>query len=160
MSAHFNPLDDVFSCNPHNLDKFFIGADRIFRTLSTANDMAAKTLPGYPPYNIVKIDDNKYAIEMAVAGFGKNNIDIEMADGVLTIKGNIQFDSDRIGPQYVHKGIAERDFVRKFSLADSVVVKNAELINGMLQVWLENIIPEEKKPKKIPIGGDFDGGSL
>jgi len=90
---------------------------------------------------------------MAVAGFGKQNIDIEMANNTLTIKGGLNLDQlDPATPMtYIYKGIADRSFTRKFTVADTVEVKNAELVNGMLKLWLENIIPEEKKPKKIDI---------
>lgn len=150
--------NDVFSFTTNDLakfDKYFIGADKMFQTLSKASEAALKGVPGYPPYNIVKVDDNKYFIELAVAGFGKQNIDIEIANNTLTIKGGLTLDqhlADDANPvSYIYKGIADRAFTRKFTLADTVEVKNAELINGMLKLWLENIIPEEKKPKKIDI---------
>jgi molecular chaperone IbpA len=123
--------------------------------LAKAHEAYAKAIPGYPPYNIVKTDENKYCIEMAVAGFGKNNLDIEVANGTLTIKGGWSMDdmaNETVNPtSYIYKGIADRAFTRKFTLADTVEVKNAELINGMLKLWLENIIPDHKKPKKVDI---------
>ena len=149
--------NDIFSFNPASFDKFFVGADKVFQSLTKANESALKGIPGYPPYNIAKVDENKYVIEMAVAGFGKQNIDIEIANNVLTIKGGLTLD-DQIEPgtnpmayNYIYKGIADRAFTRKFAVADTVEVKNAELFNGMLKLWLENIIPEEKKPKKIEV---------
>jgi molecular chaperone IbpA len=146
--------NDVFSFNTTNFDKFFVGADKMIKTLAQAHDAYSKGIPGYPPYNIVKVDDNKYVIEIAVAGFGKQNIDIEMTNNVLTVKGGMNLDD--IDPAtnpvtYIYKGIADRMFTRKFTLADTVEVKNAELVNGMLKLWLENIIIDEKKPKKIKI---------
>jgi molecular chaperone IbpA len=147
--------NDIFSFNTSNFDKFFVGADKILENLSKAHEAAAKAIPGYPPYNIVKVDDNKYVIEMAVAGFGKNNLEIELANSVLTVKGGLTVDdmaNETVNPvSYIYKGIADRAFTRKFTLADSVEIKNAELVNGMLKLWLENIIPESKKPKKIDI---------
>lgn len=146
--------NDVFSFNGFPaFNKSLIGADKIFQTLSKVHEEVAKGIPGYPPYNIIKVDENKYALEMAVAGFGKQNIDIELANNTLTIKGGLNLDQlDPATPMtYIYKGIADRSFTRKFSVADTVEVKNAELINGMLKVWLENIIPEDKKPKKIDI---------
>lgn len=147
--------NDVFSFNglPNNFSKMFIGADKMFQTLSRVQEETLKGIPGYPPYNIVKVDDNKYVIEMAVAGFGKQNIDIEIANNTLTVKGGLTLDQldPGVPMQYLYKGIADRSFTRKFTLADTVEVKNAELINGMLKLWLENIIPEEKKPKKVDI---------
>ena len=147
--------NDIFSFNTSNFDKFFVGADKILENLSKAHEAAAKAIPGYPPYNIVKVDDNKYVIEMAVAGFGKNNLEIELANSVLTVKGGLTVNDmaeETVNPvSYIYKGIADRAFTRKFTLADSVEIKNAELVNGMLKLWLENIIPESKKPKKIDI---------
>ena len=147
--------NDIFSFNTSNFDKFFVGADKIIENLAKAHEAAAKAIPGYPPYNIVKVDDNKYVIEMAVAGFGKNNLEIELANSVLTVKGGLTVDDmaqETVNPiSYIYKGIADRAFTRKFTLADSVEIKNAELVNGMLKLWLENMIPESKKPKKIDI---------
>ena len=148
--------NDVFSFNGFpgsNFSKMFIGADKMFQTLTRVQEETLKGIPGYPPYNIVKVDDNKYVIEMAVAGFGKQNIDIEIANNTLTVKGGLTLDQldPGVPMQYLYKGIADRSFTRKFTLADTVEVKNAELINGMLKLWLENIIPEEKKPKKVDI---------
>jgi molecular chaperone IbpA len=148
--------NDVFSFNGfpgNNFSKHFIGADKIFQTLAKAHEDMTKAIPGYPPYNIIKVDENKYALEMAVAGFGKQNIDIELANNTLTIKGGLSLDQlDPTNPgTYIYKGIADRSFTRKFSVADTVEVKNAELINGMLKIWLETIIPDDKKPKKIDI---------
>ena len=150
-------MNDPFTFNHaiSNLDKYFVGADKMIQTLARAHEAATKHIPGYPPYNIAKIDDNKYVIEMAVAGFGKNNLEIEVANSTLTVKGGLNVDDmaqETVNPTtYIYKGIADRAFTRKFSLADTVEVKNAELINGMLKLWLENIIPDDKKPKKINI---------
>lgn len=147
--------NDVFSFKPATFDKYFIGADKMLQALTKSYDYIEKNpWMNYPPYNIVKNDDNNYVIEIAVAGFGKNNIEIEMANNVLTVKGSFEADEDRSGPQYIFKGIADRSFTRQFRLSDTVEVKNAELINGMLKLWLENIIPEHQKPKKIDIKGD------
>jgi len=145
--------NDVFSFNSPSFSKLFIGADKMFQTLGKVHEESLKNLPSYPPYNIVKVDENNYVIELAVAGFGKQNIDIEIANNTLVIKGGLTLDQlDPTTPMtYLYKGIADRAFTRKFTLADTVEVKNAELINGMLKLWLENIIPEEKKPKKVDI---------
>ena len=126
----------------------------MMKKFEEAHETLSKVIPNYPPYNIVKVDDNKYVIELAVAGFGKQNLDIEINDGTLAITGsshlaNMQ-DEDNTNT-YLYKGIADRNFTRKFSIADTVEIKNAELINGMLKIWLENIIPDSKKPKKVDI---------
>ena len=134
-----------------NFDKFYVGFEPMLKRFEEANETLSKVIPNYPPYNIVKVDDNKYVIEMAVAGFGKHNLDLTLENGSLTISGNSTIGEEDSPNQYVYKGIADRAFTRKFSLADTVEIKNAELVNGMLKVWLENIIPESKKPKKIDI---------
>ena len=147
-------MNDIFSFKTADLDKYFVGADKMLRALSTAQDTFSKNIPGYPPYNIVKNDENHYTIELAVAGFGKHNLDIEMANNKLVIKGGIstQEVTNPDNPvEYIWKGIADRVFTRSFTLADTVEVKNAELINGMLKIFLENVVPEEKKPKKVDI---------
>ena len=105
---------------------------------------------GYPPYNIVKIDENNYLIEMAIAGFSKNDIELELIDGELSVKSKkADEDYDDKGMNVIHQGISQRSFVRKFTLSEDVQVKNAEMKDGMLQIKLEKIIPDHKKPKKI-----------
>jgi molecular chaperone IbpA len=132
-----------------NFDRYFVGFEPMLKRFEEANHTLSKVIPNYPPYNIAKVDDNKYVIEMAVAGFGKHNLDLEFQDGTLVISGSTSVDNGE--GEYVYKGIADRAFTRKFSLADTVEIKNAELVNGMLKIWLENIIPDSKKPKKIDI---------
>jgi molecular chaperone IbpA len=133
-----------------SFDKFFVGYEPMLKRFEEAQTTLAKVIPNYPPYNIVKVDENKYVIEMAVAGFGKHNLDLEFQDGTLVISGNSAVGSEEDN-EYLYKGIADRSFTRKFSLADTVEIKGADLVNGMLKVWLENIIPDSKKPKKIDI---------
>lgn len=131
-----------------------VGFDDMFRNLETVTRSVQKGLSSYPPYNIKKVEDNKYVIELAVAGFGKQDLELELKEGVLSVKGRTSLDTalkDGVEQTYLYKGIADRAFTRQFTLADTVEIKNAELINGMLKVWLENIIPESKKPKKIDI---------
>ena len=147
MTKNFDPFG--FS----NVLPSSVGFDRVFRTLEDMTK-AASVAVGYPPYNIKKVDDNKYVVELAVAGFAKQDIELELHENTLTIKGNTSLDTalkDGIDVTYLHKGIADRNFVRKFTLADSVEIQNASLINGMLKIWLEHIIPESKKPVKINI---------
>jgi molecular chaperone IbpA len=135
--------------DPFSFSKSAVGFDDMFKKLSDLSENLPK-IPTYPPYNIKKVDDNKYVIEMAVAGFGRQDLELELQDGILTITGAIKSDE---ATEYLYKGIADRAFTRKFTLADTVEVKNADLINGMLKIWLERFIPEEKKPKKINING-------
>ena len=126
-------------------EPFYVGFDNHFNKLSKIHDEYSKSIPGYPPYNIKKIDENRYVVEMAVAGFAKQDIDITLEDGKLIIKGNTKDDDQN----YLFKGIATRAFTRTFALTDTIEVKNADLVNGMLKVFFEHIIPEHKKPKKI-----------
>lgn len=128
-------------------DPFFVGFDRIFDRVNAASKLT--TAQKYPPYNIVKTDESHYLIELAVAGFGEDDLDIELHDGLLTICGNVQSSTE---DNYVYKGIANRSFERRFTLADTVHVEGVELHQGILTVKLKNVIPEEKKPRKILIG--------
>ena len=132
-----------------DFDKFFVGFDEQFDRMAKLHDDITKNIPNYPPYNIKKTGDNTYVIELAVAGFAKQDIEIELADSKMVIKGNVQ--GDDTNDNFLFKGIAARNFQRVFALDDQVEVKNAEMLNGMLQVFLERIIPEHKKPKKIEV---------
>jgi molecular chaperone IbpA len=131
-----------------DFDKFFVGFDDQFNRLSKIHDDITKNIPNYPPYNIKKTGDNNYTIELAVAGFAKQDIEIEFADDKLIVKGSTSDDADS---DYLFKGIAGRNFTRTFALNDQIEIKGAELFNGMLQIALERIIPEHKKPKKIEV---------
>ena len=133
-----------------DFEKFFVGFDDHIEHLNELANAVTRNSTGYPPYNITKTGDLNYAIELAVAGFDEKDIDIEYAENKLTVKGSIA-PADNI--EFVHRGIANRDFTRTFALNDEVEVKNAELRNGLLTIELERIVPEHKKPKKIAIGG-------
>jgi molecular chaperone IbpA len=133
-----------------DFDKFFVGFDDQFNRLAKMHDDLTKHIPNYPPYNIKKTGENTYSIELAVAGFTKSNIDITIDDDKLIIKGFSQ-DDNEVADKYLFQGIANRAFTRMFALSDQVEVKNAELVNGMLKIALEKIIPEHKKPKKIEV---------
>jgi molecular chaperone IbpA len=132
-----------------DLDKFFVGYDRVFDRLREFHDEATKNIPNYPPYNIKKTEENKYVIEMAVAGFGKQDIEIETEGDKLIIKGNAETDSAETADT-LYQGLALRPFTRAFTLNDQVEVQNAEMINGLLKVTLERLIPESQR-KKIEI---------
>jgi len=136
--------------NTNNFGSHFIGFDDFFDRLKEANGALGK-ITNYPPYNIKKVDDEHYTIEMAVAGFGKSNLDIEFKENELTITGKHESDES----DYIYHGIANRAFTKKFTIADSVVVKDAALVNGILKVALERIVPDEKKPRKINIMDPF-----
>jgi molecular chaperone IbpA len=132
-----------------DFDKFFVGFDEQFARMQKMHDDLTKNIPNYPPYNIVKHDENHYTIELAVAGFGQQDIDIEMDAGKLVVRGNIK--AEEAEDNFLFKGIANRAFTRSFVLNDEVEVKDAEMFNGMLKIFLERLIPETKKPKKIAV---------
>ena len=131
----------------NDLRPFSVGFDNIFDHFNLHLDNTRTV--NYPPYNINKIDDLNYQVEMALAGFGKDDIEIKYSDNQLTIKSVESDDKDE--KDTIHRGISKRQFTRSFTLADDVVVNGAELKDGMLVIDLEKIVPEEKKPKTIKI---------
>ena len=128
------------------LQKFAVGFEDLFREMDKLQLNSTNTT--YPPYNIVSVNENKFQIEVAVAGFAEKDLDITLENGVLTIAGNKEEDEER---SFVHKGIAMRNFTRTFRLATHIEVEGADLKNGLLVVTLKRHIPEELKPKKIAI---------
>lgn len=132
-----------------DFDKVFIGFDDTYNRFAKMHDDIAKSIPNYPPYNIRKTGDNTYSIEIAVAGFAKQDIEIEIEGGKLIVKGNVASQDEQ--DNFLFKGIATRAFTRAFALDDQIEVKDAEIFNGMLKIFLERIIPEHKKPKKIEV---------
>ena len=125
--------------------------DRLFDTVFSSETMAN----AYPPYNIVKTDKNNYQITMAVAGFDESNIDISLEENLLVIKGdNKSGNGLDENVEYLHRGIATRNFERRFEIADTVKVNEADLKNGLLVIGLEREIPEHKKPRKIEISSN------
>lgn len=146
----------VFGDTLKGLDQFFVGFDNQFNRLDQLYSDITKNVPTYPPYNIRKVSDTDYRIEIAVAGFDKSEIDIELEEGSkLIVKGSSKDDS----ADYMYKGIAKRDFTRTFVLNDEIVVKGANIVNGLLTIVLERVIPEEKKPKKIIINDSLTSTS-
>jgi molecular chaperone IbpA len=127
-------------------DPFFIGIDRELNRFRNASELAAKQ--SYPPYNLIKIDDDNYMLTLAVAGFTKKEVDVTLNNGTLTITGVIAEDDHQ---EYLHKGIALRKFTRTFALGEYMEVISAEMDNGMLYISVRREIPEEKKPKQITI---------
>jgi len=124
-----------------------IGFDRLFEQMD--RQFANSASNGYPPYNIAQVTDDEYVITLAVAGFGMDALDITKDKNVLTIEGTAPKGDEEVN--YLHKGIAGRNFRREFTLADHVEVVNATLDNGMLNVYLKREVPEELQPKKIAI---------
>jgi molecular chaperone IbpA len=138
-------LENLF--NFTGVDKHFVGFDTIADRFAKINAELAKNT-SYPPYNVCKTSDTNYLIEMAIAGFSKGEIDIEVAEGKLIIKGNV--DSEKYSKkEYLFKGLANRSFTRTFILEDEIEIKGATLVDGILSVELERIVPETKKSKKI-----------
>ena len=134
----------------NHMTPYAVGFDRTFdRLFDYVTHQAEST--GYPPYNIQKTEDYKFEIEMALAGFDKKDIEIEVAEGVLTVKSLKDKDTNATDDYTLYKGISQRNFTRKFTLADDIIVKGAELKNGMLTINLERIVPEEKKPQLIEV---------
>tara|TARA_X000001382_G_scaffold120983_2_gene102934 strand:- start:726 stop:1163 length:438 start_codon:yes stop_codon:yes gene_type:complete len=133
--------------NFNQLTPYAVGYDRIFDHLNNyvSNNV---TSTGFPPYNIRKEGDYNYVIEMALAGFSKKDIEIEVADGTLTIRSTKENEESE---DTIHRGISYRKFNRKFTIADDIIVNDASLDNGMLQINLERIVPEEKKPRLIEV---------
>ena len=133
--------------NFNQLTPYAVGFDRVFDQLQNYASHNA-TSSGFPPYNIRKEGEFSYVIDMALAGFSKNDIEVEVADGLLTVRSVKENEENE---ESIYRGISYRKFNRKFTLADDIVVNDASLENGMLVISLERIIPEEKKPRKIEI---------
>ena len=128
-----------------------VGFDNVFDHFESMFDYDTVNVSNYPPYNIVKTGDNKYDVEVALAGFNKKDISIDVHDGVLTIKGNGGSEVQDDSVQYIYKGIAKRSFEQKFRLEQYVDVKEAKLSNGLLTVSLLREVPEERKPRQITL---------
>ena len=133
----------------NDLRPYAVGFDSLFDHFNNTLEYTVKQQTSYPAYNINKIDDLNYQVEMALAGFGKDDIEIKYADNQLTIKSVDSDDKDE--KDVIHRGISKRKFSRSFTLAEDIKVNGAELKDGMLLVELEKIVPEEKKPRTINI---------
>ena len=131
---------------------FSVGFDNLFDDFDRIYKFNSDSINHYPPYNIRKINDTDYVIELAIAGFGKKDIEVKSQENTLTIKSKDKKEevSDK-DESILHRGISQRSFKRSFTVAEDVVVKGADLKDGLLSVKLERIIPDEKKPKIIDI---------
>ena len=147
MTRHLNTanLGDFIT----SLTPFTVGMDRMIRDLEQFSNSYTGSSSGYPPYNIEQVDDGKWIISMAIAGFSEDDIEVSQKERNLTVKGKIKDKDDE--NEFVHRGIANRSFERTFRLGPHVIVKNATLKNGMLAIDLEQELPEEEKPRDIPI---------
>ena len=133
----------------HNINKYAIGFDHLMDHMVALQNNDVFSGSEYPPYDIVKAGENKYAIELAIAGFKRDELEIELKDNSLTISG----DSNKrhSNEEYLHKNIARRSFQRRFTLADNIEVTDAKFEDGVLEINLFHNIPEDQKPKQIII---------
>ena len=136
--------DNLVSAFPH-IRRQFVGFDRVIDLLNQNFEVSVNS---YPPFNIQKLDEENYEIQMALAGFKESDLKVTVEDGTLTVEGD-QSSSEET--DYIHQGIAERKFKKSWSLADTVIVEGAKLTDGILKVALKNVIPEDKKPQTIKI---------
>jgi len=142
-------MPTILTLDLPTLHRRFIGFDDIFQELERTFQTAGKQ-DNYPPHNVIKTGENQFHLELAVAGFDENELDVSISNRVLRIEGKRERDDDE-HRQYLHRGIASRDFDRTFPLADNVEVRGVTVRNGIMTVSLELIVPEEEKAKKIAI---------
>jgi len=135
------------------LYRSFVGFDRMANLIDAASQQASAG-NSYPPYNVAQLSENAYRIELAVAGFNEDELDLEAHENVLTITGRKEINADNDDAEYLHRGIAERGFDHRFQLADHVLVEGAELKNGLLVISLKRELPEALKPRKITINDE------
>ena len=138
--------NDFVSAFPQ-IESRLIGFDRVFDAVTRLNAVEGGQSNSFPPYNIKKLDAENYEIQIALAGFSKSELDITVEDGNLVVKGEQEKSED----EFLHKGIAERNFTRTWALADDVKVTGSKLKDGVLTISLVHEIPEEKKPTSIEI---------
>jgi molecular chaperone IbpA len=132
----------------------FVGFDNLFNELERlVEGTAPQRNTSFPPHNIIKVDDNKYVVEMAVAGFGQDEVDVEIQDGILIVKGEKK---DQTEVDYLYRGIATRSFTKSIRLSESIEVRGAQFKDGILKIALENVIPEHKKPRKIEFSKELN----
>ena len=141
-------MNNLTTFDINKFTPYAVGFDRVLDQLvNHTHNMATST--GFPPYNIVKHDEYEFSIEMALAGFSKEDIEVVVEDGTITVKS--VFDDKVENAEILHRGISQKKFTRKFTIADDIEVTDAELKNGLLEILLERIVPEHKKPKTIKI---------
>lgn len=132
--------------NTNHLSPYAVGFERVLDRLF---DHSMTQTPSYPPYNIKKVSDSLFEIEIALAGFSKEDLDIELKNGELVIKGSVQSAEKT---EYLHKGISTKKFTRVFTIAEDIEVKGADMCNGLLTITLSRVVPEQEEPTKIKIG--------
>jgi len=129
----------------------FIGFDHVWSEIERLSEMADNKL--YPPHNVVKKDETHFSIELALAGYSKDQLTVEVKDGILVVAGG-KGDGE-VEREYLHRGISAKKFTRTFRLSEHVVVDGADFIDGLLVIDLRVEVPEEKRPRAIPIGGQL-----
>jgi molecular chaperone IbpA len=135
-----------------------VGFDRLAQILDNVAGFDAEA--GYPPYNIERLADNEYRITMAVAGFGSDELKVDVKEGTLSVRGEKKAEESESGRKFLHRGIAARSFERRFQLADHVEVKGADLKDGLLHIDLVRNLPERMKPRTVAIGTGSQGKQL
>ena len=140
-------ISTTFDSIWRDISPFAVGFDRTFDTLELLANSKAKEA-NYPPYNIRKLSDDQYTIELAIAGFNEKDIDVELTGENLVIKGNRPKEAT---DGLLHQGLATRDFIKRFILSEDMIIKGAALSNGMLYVGVERVKPEEKESRKIKL---------
>ena len=135
------------------LSQTMLGFERMFDDVEKYLSMDVQKTSTFPPHNIIKLDDNRYVVELAVAGFAKDEIEITAEDGTLTVKGERKEKETDV--TYLHRGIGTRSFTKTLTVADTIEVRGAEFKDGILRIGLENIIPDHKKPRKIEISNEL-----
>ena len=136
----------------NSLRTFSVGFDSIFDEFDRMLESTERYSTNYPPYNIKRVNDTDYRIEVALAGYSKDDIEVELKDSALTVRNKSKEQTvDEKGNGVIHKGISTRQFERAFTISEDIKVKDAELKNGLLTIDLERIIPDEKKPRLIEI---------
>nr|QMP82905.1 MAG: hypothetical protein [Caudoviricetes sp.] len=134
-----------------NILPMTVGFDRLFSTMEELDRVfGSSKAPSFPPYSILKLDDYNYEIQIAVAGFSIDDIDVEISNSKLTVSGYAK--KPEVEPIYLHHGLANRDFKHVYTLSDMSIVRSANIVNGILKIHIENVVPEERKPRKIQIG--------
>ena len=129
----------------------FIGFDHVWNEIERLSDMADNKL--YPPHNVVKHTETQYSVELALAGYRPEDLNVEVKEGILVVSGDGRPTlDDEVSKEYLHKGISTKKFTRTFRLSEHVVVDGADFVNGLLVIDLKVVIPEEKRPRVIPIG--------
>lgn len=131
----------------------FIGFDHVWSEIERLSDMADNKL--YPPHNVVKKDETHFSIELALAGYSQEDLKVEVKDGILVIVGDGRPKDQEVEREYLHRGISAKKFSRTFRLSEHVVVDGADFIDGLLVIDLRVEVPEEKRPRTIPIGGQL-----